>query len=95
MKGELKYLILYSLSGDDPVSDEDLAHFAFANGTYHSWPFVRQFLFGLTSQMGYPPYTLPVFKFNPKPKPSETQPDADTGDDDATFDADEVEETVE
>jgi hypothetical protein len=60
------YLLLYELEGDEPISEEDLDDFAFANGTYHSWPFVRQLLFDLTSRMGYPPYTLPVMKFNPK-----------------------------
>jgi preprotein translocase subunit SecB len=67
-QAEIKYLLSYSVRGEEPIDDDDLAHFAFANGTYHSWPFARQLVFGLTSNMGYAPYTLPVFKFNPKPK---------------------------
>jgi preprotein translocase subunit SecB len=63
------YTILYHVSGDEAVADDDLGEFAFANGIYHSWPFVRQLLFDLTARMGYAPYTLPVMKFNPKPAP--------------------------
>ena len=41
----------------------DLSQFAQANGAYHSWPFVRETIYGLTSRMGFPPYTLPVLSF--------------------------------
>jgi len=73
-KAQFKYLISYDVIGDTPVDQADLEHFAFANGTYHSWPFVRQLVFDLTARMGYPPYTLPVFQFNPKPKAEEASP---------------------
>jgi hypothetical protein len=81
-KAQFKYLISYDVIGEAPVDEADLQHFAFANGTYHSWPFVRQLVFDLTSRMGYPPYTLPVFQFNPKPKqqPEETAEDEPSGD---------------
>ena len=67
-KADFKYVISYEIVGDGGVEEADLQHFAFANGTYHSWPFVRQLVFDLTARMGFPPYTLPVFQFNPKPK---------------------------
>jgi preprotein translocase subunit SecB len=63
---KFNFVILYRIAGEEEVAEPDLAEFAFANGTYHSWPFVRQLLFDLTARMGYPPYTLPVLKFNPK-----------------------------
>jgi hypothetical protein len=69
-EAKLTYLILYSLDGEDPVTDSDLQQFAFANGTYHSWPFVRQALHDLTAKMGLPPFVLPVFQFNPQPPKS-------------------------
>lgn len=76
LNADLKYLISYALLGDEPINQSDLEHFASANGTYHSWPFVRQLLFDLTARMGYPPYNLPVFKFFPKrPKPPEPIPE--------------------
>ena len=44
LKADLNYLVSYTLLGSDPIDENDLSHFAFANGTYHSWPFVRQTL---------------------------------------------------
>ena len=65
----IKYLLAYEVRGTDPLAEEDLAEFAASNGTLHSWPFVREFLYGLTAKMGYPPYMLPVVHFKPKPQP--------------------------
>jgi preprotein translocase subunit SecB len=70
LRADIKFLASYTLLGDGPADPNDLDHFAFTNGTYHSWPFVRQLVFDLTARMGYAPYNLPVFKFFPKrPKP--------------------------
>ena len=66
LTADIKYLASYTLLGDEPVDANDLDNFAFTNGTYHSWPFVRQLVFDLTARMGYPPYNLPVFKFFPR-----------------------------
>jgi len=68
-EANLTYLLTYALSGDEQVTDEDLKQFAFANGTYHSWPFARAAIFDLTARMGFPPYTLPIFAFAP-PRPA-------------------------
>jgi preprotein translocase subunit SecB len=72
---DIKYLVAYDVRGTEPVADHDLAEFATANGTVHSWPFAREVIFGLTSKMGYPPYTLPVVHFRAKPaeKPVEVE----------------------
>jgi len=67
IESAITYLLLYEVGGVEAPSDSDLAEFAKANGALHSWPFVREILFGLTSRMGYPPYTLPVMHFNQKP----------------------------
>ena len=72
----VKYLVEYELRGDEPFSDDDISAFAFANGTLHSWPFLREFLNGLTSRMGYQPYMLPVFHFIPK-RPPQPAPKAE------------------
>lgn len=74
----LVYVLRYRIEAQ-PLDEGDVAQFAYANGTYHSWPFVRQMLFDLTSRMGFPPYTLHTFKFNPKPpslKPAAAETDA-------------------
>jgi preprotein translocase subunit SecB len=67
----IKYLLVYEIQGGEPLADEDIAEFAVANGTLHSWPFAREFLYGLTSKMGYFPYTLATFHFKPKPREKE------------------------
>ena len=64
------YLLLYELDSEDPCDDEDLMHFAWANGTYNSWPFLRQLLFDLTARMGFSPFTLPVLYLGPGPQDS-------------------------
>ncbi len=74
----IKYVLCYELTAAQAFTDADLPHFVFANGTYHAWPFVRQLLFDLTAHLGFPPFTLPVFLFNPKPPAPKTQPAAAT-----------------
>ena len=59
------YLLTYEITGGESPNPDDLAEFARANGTLNSWPFIREVLFGLTSRMGFPPYTLPLMHFNP------------------------------
>jgi preprotein translocase subunit SecB len=62
-----RYLLIYELLDLEPEIEENhLQQFAHANGTYHSWPFLRQLLFDLTAKMGLPPFTLPVFKVLPR-----------------------------
>jgi preprotein translocase subunit SecB len=68
VESTIKYLLVYEISGGaESPNAGDLAEFARANGTLNSWPFAREILYGLTSRMGYPPYTLPLMHFNTKP----------------------------
>jgi hypothetical protein len=66
VESRITFLLAYEISGGKNPSPEDLAEFARANGTLNSWPF------GLTSRMGYPPYTLPLMHFNTKSAPKNT-----------------------
>jgi preprotein translocase subunit SecB len=67
---EIIYSVLYSLKAPEPLADADILQFANANGTLHSWPFVREFLSSLTTRMGFPPFKLGVMHFVPlKPAP--------------------------
>lgn len=65
----MKYLMDYEIAGAEPLEEGDVSEFSFASGVLHSWPFVRELLYSLTARMGYPPYTLPVYHFVPKPRP--------------------------
>jgi preprotein translocase subunit SecB len=80
IEATLKYLVSYAVAGPEPVDAADVAHFAFASGTLHSWPFARQHLFGLTAEMGYPPFTLPVHKMPPAKVSPPAPATIDTGD---------------
>ncbi len=71
VKIDVGYLMMYELLGE--VSEDDIKHFSAANGLYHSWPFLRQLLFDLTSKMGFPPLTLPVFQAIPRGKPQKVK----------------------
>lgn len=62
---EIKYLLTYAISSPKPLSEADITQFANGNGTLHSWPFVREFLFSMTSRMGIPPFKLGVMHFVP------------------------------
>lgn len=80
IQSTITYLLNYEVSGSESPSVEDLTEFAQANGALHSWPFVRELLYGLTSRMGYPPYTLPVIHFSvtkPPAKAQEKEPPAE------------------
>ena len=65
---EMTYLLVYAVQDDEPVSDEYVKHFAFANGAYNSWPFARELFNSMTSRMGLSPFVLPVLTFAP-PRP--------------------------
>lgn len=82
----LAYNVLYKLKGEAPVQDSDLVQFASANGAYHSWPFVRETIYGLTSRMGFPPYTLPVLSFLPNKETTKPSSQADTQETNPTSD---------
>ena len=74
----IKYLLKYSLKASEPLADSDVSQFATSNALLHSWPFVREFLNGLTSRMGFPPFKLGVLHFVPQEpaekKASEEEP---------------------
>jgi hypothetical protein len=72
-EARIKFLIQYSLRGEEVPSEQDLVPFSAVNGAYHAWPFVRELVFSLTARMGFQPFTLPVLFFHsPQAPTSET-----------------------
>jgi hypothetical protein len=69
----IKYLVSYSFNTAQPLAESDVAQFAMANGTLHSWPFVREFLYALTSRMGVAPFKLGVMHFVPMPAKTQNE----------------------
>lgn len=74
----LTYHLTYELRGEEPTDEADVLQFAQANGAYHSWPFAREAIYGLTAKMGFPPYTLPVLSLAPRRKPESTADSAES-----------------
>lgn len=70
----LVYNVLYALQDDDATDENDVQHFADANGRYHTWPFVREMVTSLTAKMGYRPYVLPALSFSPKVEEDDSEP---------------------
>lgn len=69
------YLLIYHIEDSEPIDPADLEHFAYANGAYNSWPFMRELLYSITSRMGFPPFILPVLSFAPpRPRPPMPSP---------------------
>ena len=80
---EIKYSLTYAISSPEPLSGSDLIQFANGNGTLHSWPFVREFLYSMTSRMGLPAFKLGVMHF--VPTSTSACPRARTGSDTANL----------
>ena len=70
----ISYALEYDVAGGESPTTADVEEFARANGALNSWPFVRELLYGLTSKMGYPPYTLPLLHFSTKPPLAAVEP---------------------
>ena len=75
----IKYRLTYELVGSESPADADLAEFARANGALHSWPYVRELLYSLTSRMGYPAYILPAMHFSSIPRKKDSAPATSEG----------------
>ena len=76
---QIQYLLTYELSASEHLDDDDLSQFARANGALHSWPFIREALYGMTARMGYPPFTLPVMHFHSEPPTGTHSEDMEVG----------------
>ena len=75
---EIKYLLTYAINSPEPLSETDITQFANGNGTLHSWPFVREFLYSMTSRMGVPAFKLGVMHFVPTQQTPAATPEQPT-----------------
>ncbi|MBI2889873.1 MAG: hypothetical protein HYY13_03705 [Nitrospirae bacterium] len=85
----MTFHLVYEFEGQDPLSDDDIGHFARGNGTYHAWPYMREMLSNLLPRMGFPPFTLPVLVFG---QPQRQAPQSETKQDGPRDDQTEVKE---
>jgi preprotein translocase subunit SecB len=74
---EATFFLLYSIERLDGLDDSTFGSFADLNGTYNAWPYWREFVQNVTSRMGLPPLTIPVFRLprGPAKKANEKRED--------------------
>lgn len=61
----LTYILVYTHPELGGLDKETVEAFARLNAPYHAWPFVRQKLHSLTTEMLLPPYYLPPLTIGP------------------------------
>jgi hypothetical protein len=54
----------YSIQGDQPPTQKELAAFAGTNAVFHAWPYWREFVQSMFLRMNLPPVLLPVFRLD-------------------------------
>ena len=57
---EAEFLLDYTISSLEGISDEHLQAFGKMNGIYNAWPYWREYVQSMTARMGFPPLALPV-----------------------------------
>jgi preprotein translocase subunit SecB len=75
------FLLLYHIRSTEGLDDEAFSSFAEANGVYNAWPYWREFVQSVTSRMGLPTLTVPVFRISsvlPKTADKKTEAPATT-----------------
>lgn len=68
---EAAFLLLYSLSNDEGITEDHVKAFADLNGVYNAWPYWREFVQNTIARMELPPLTIPVFRIV---SPDKTKP---------------------
>ncbi len=59
---EASFKLFYHTDVLDSLDESIIEAFARTNGVYNAWPYWREFAQSMTSRMGLPPLTLPVFR---------------------------------
>lgn len=59
---EARFVIIYSLTELEGLTEESFNAFGEGNGIYNVWPYWREFVQSTTVRMGLPPLTLPVYR---------------------------------
>ena len=57
------FLIVYSISNLNGLTQEHYDSFANYNAVYNAWPYLREFVQNITSKMQMPTLTIPVYRF--------------------------------
>lgn len=61
---EATFLLTYEVKGSETLDPAHAEAFARINGIYNAWPYWREYVQSVTSRMGLPGLTLPVFRLS-------------------------------
>lgn len=69
------FVLIYRIDSWDGLESSNFDAFANSNGVYNAWPYWREYVQNITSRMGLPPLTIPVFRLsNPSPERKQSEP---------------------
>ena len=63
-----EFLLFYTISGFEGLTDKGIQEFGNLNGVFNAWPYWREFVQNTIARMGLPPLTIPVFRVFPPKK---------------------------
>jgi hypothetical protein len=73
---DAEFDLSYALKRDAEVTETDLAHFAYANGTHNAWPYWRELVQNFTQRMGIDPMVVGPFKLPSQHDPKRPETDS-------------------
>lgn len=62
LKISAMFALVYKAKDLSNLSEKAFDSFGQANGVYNAWPYWREFVQNVTTRMGLPPLTIPVFR---------------------------------
>lgn len=67
LKIRAMFALVYEAKDLSELSDKAFDSFGHANGVYNAWPYWREFVQNVTTRMGLPSLTIPVFRIVSQP----------------------------
>lgn len=64
-----EFLLTYTISGFEGLTDKGIKEFGNLNGVFNAWPYWREFVQNTIARMNLPPLTIPVFRLFAPEKP--------------------------
>lgn len=73
LKIEAIFMLIYQAKDLSGLNEEAFESFGQANGVYNAWPYWREYVQNITSRMGLPSLTIPVFRIVAPPEPKKSK----------------------
>ena len=59
-----EFVLTYTISSFDGLTDDGIKEFANLNGVFNAWPYWREFIQNTIARMNLPPLTIPVYRLS-------------------------------